>query len=222
MTWAPGLPVAALLLVACGSDAASPSALERGIADGLRTSLRPANLRVRCGPAPVTACLATADGIDLVVLVERDVKLGERWRLAEPVVTTVPIADYVTRELAALGVTTAVDCGPSLVPALAGGVAHVLDDRALLVGHDRGGLVAQAGQPGDRIAPPGGDGRGAVQLAARIRMQRADLGRRVGRVIGVQGDQGVDVAAVEGVEPGPGDPFGGEHAASVPPAAPVG
>lgn len=138
MTWAPGRlarttsarwprrATAAVLVAAvwpaCRSGAPSPTALERGVAEGLRAALRPTSLKVRCGPAPVTACEAIADGVTLAIVVERDPVVGERWRLAAPVVTTAPIADHVRRELGALGVATEVDCGPALVPRAAGEV----------------------------------------------------------------------------------------------------
>jgi hypothetical protein len=126
VTWAPGrlarTAAVAAVALGCRSTPPSPSALERGISEGLREALRPTSLTVRCGPAPVTACEAIADGVTLAIVVERDPVVGERWRLAAPVVTTAPIADHVRRELGALGVVTEVDCGPALVPRAAGDV----------------------------------------------------------------------------------------------------
>jgi len=51
---------------------------------------------------------------------------------------------------------------------LAGRVAPVLDEDARVVGGEGEVLVAQPREPGDGVAPPGGDGRAPDELAAGL------------------------------------------------------
>ena len=86
-------------------------------------------------------------------------------------------------------------------------VAQVLEEDARLVRRHRGLLVAQPGEAAVRVGPPLRQRGLADQLAAGVRVQRANLRRRVRAVIGVQRDERGHVVRVEGGEPRFGDRF---------------
>src|SRR5262249_10490406 len=80
-------------------------------------------------------------------------------------------------------------------------VPQILDDHARRVRGDGGLFVPEVRKARVRLAPPRSERGFTDELAAGLRMERADLRRRVRGVVGVERHEGVDVVSVEGAHP---------------------
>lgn len=116
----------ALAALGCRREPADPVAA--AVAAGVREQLGVAVAQVRCGHDRCEVRLA--DGPTLAVRVTGDGAVT--WE-SDEVIRTAPLAAYVRDELAGLGITATVDCGPALLVAtaapritctFAGGAAH--------------------------------------------------------------------------------------------------
>jgi hypothetical protein len=112
----------------CKGDGASGGAAPRGrteveakvAADVARaTGAKIAEVRCPPGPPPATceATLAGGGAVPLAITADGD---GTAWALDGVVIATAPLVAQITEELAGLGVTAKVDCGPALRPAARG------------------------------------------------------------------------------------------------------